>query len=114
MTQIKKTVLLAVMAALPIGLGILKIYSHLYSVYRLEPLDYIIAAGLILGGLFLFSKPRSNLISVISGCFIAFELFKAIIDYSDYYDLFIVTIAIFYLTIPILRYISINSKTHYQ
>jgi hypothetical protein len=105
MSQIRKTALLAVMASFPIGLGILKIYSHVYSVYRLGPLDYIVATGLILGGLFLFSKPHSNAISVTSGGFIAFELFKAIVDYFDYYDLFIATVAIVYLTIPILRYI---------
>ena len=102
------------MAALPIGLGILKIYSHLYSVYRLDPLDYIVSAGLILGGLFLFSKPRSNVISVTSGSFIAFELFKAVFDYSDHFDLFIATVAIVYLTIPILRYTGMSTKTRKQ
>jgi hypothetical protein len=114
MNRVRKTVLLAVIAALPIGLGILKIYSHLNSSYRLEPLDYIVAAGLILGGLFLFSKPRSNVISVTSGCFIAFELFKAIVDYNDHYDLFITTVAIVYLSIPILMYTSMSTKMRKQ
>ncbi len=103
MNQVRKTLFLALIAAFPISLGIIKIYLHLLSHFRLGFLDYLIGLGLILGGLFLFLPPRLTIL-LISGGLIAFELLKVIMDYRDHFDVFISLVAIVYLSIPLLRH----------
>jgi len=88
-----------------VALGILKIYLHIHSVWRFGVLDYVISIGLILGGLFLFSKPRSKPILLASIFLIVVELLKAVSDYFDHFDVFITLVAVLYLSIPILRFI---------
>jgi hypothetical protein len=100
-----KKVFLIIMSTLPIGLGIFKIYAHVNSQWRLGYLDYLLAAGLILGGLFLFAQHISKLVLLSSVILIAFELYKALLDYLDYFDVFLAILATSYLSIPILRYI---------
>ncbi len=107
----RRRISLAVLSAFPIGLGLLKLYSHLNSVWRFSPLDYLVSAGLVLGGLFLFSKSRSRATLAISSIFLVVEFLKAIIDYSDTFDLFITVMAIVYLCLPFLRYFFAD---HYQ
>ncbi len=97
-------ILLAFLSLLPIALGILKFYSHYNSVFRSELLDYLVAAGAILGGLFLLFRRISKRTLLVCGSFIAIEAFKAIIDRHDFYDVTLTIIAIIYLTIPFLRY----------
>jgi hypothetical protein len=96
---------LAVIAAPPIGLGIMKVYLHFFSAWRLGFLDYLISLGLILGGLFLFYPPRSRIVLLASAILIAVELFKLASDYRDLFDVFLAMVAILYLSIPTLRYI---------
>lgn len=99
------------LSALPIGLGILKVYLHYNSHFRSELLDYLVAAGLILGGVFLFSQKSSKVILLISGSLIVVELFKAVVDYRDLYDLALTITAIIYLSIPLLRNILENARS---
>jgi hypothetical protein len=73
-------------ALFSIGLGLLKIYTHYNSVWRSGALDYIIAIGAVVGGLFLFAPKGSKVILSISFVFIIFEAFKLIIDYRDFHD----------------------------
>lgn len=99
-----KTIFLIPISALPIVLGIFKIYAHFYSSWRFGYLDYLIAAGLILGGLFLFiAQPVSKAVVLASSILIAFELYKAVIDYYDHFDVFLAILAITYLIIPLLK-----------
>ncbi len=107
MNQVRKTLVQALIAAFPISLGIVKIYLHLLSHFRLGFLDYIIGLGLVLGGLFLFFPPRLTIL-LISSVMIAFELLKVIMDYRDHFDVFISVVAIVYLSIPLLR----NTNAH--
>ncbi len=102
--KLRKKIVLALMSAFPIGLGILKVYLHVISRWKLGLLDYVVAAGLIFGGLFLFSRKRPKVVVLISSILIIFEFFKAIVDYYDHFDVFIAVVAILYLSIPILRY----------
>jgi len=101
---------LSTIALASIALGFLKIYSHYYSIYRVGPIDYIIAIGAIVGGLLVISQRFSDVISVICISFFTFELFKAIIDYRDINDVFLSVIASFCLIIPIVRYSKIKSN----
>lgn len=96
---------LVCLSVLPIGLGILKLYLHYNSPFRSGLLDYLVAAGAILGGIFLFSRKPSKVILLISGSSIVVEVFKAIVDRRDLFDVSLATIAIIYLSVPLLRYI---------
>ncbi len=93
------------LSVLPIGLGIIKLYSHYNSRFRSDPFDYLVAAGLILGGVFLFFRKPSKVILLISSSFIIVEVFKAIVDHGDLFDVMLAIVAIIYLSIPLLRYI---------
>ncbi len=109
--KLMKTVLLALISALPIGLGIIKIYAHVISKWRFGYLDYFLAAGLILGGIFILvynhiSKP----VVLVSAILIVFELYKGILDYRDIFDVSLVTIATIYLSVSILMYFRKKSK----
>ncbi len=113
-SQVRKTVRSslrsAFLALLPIGLGILKVYLHYYSRFRYGFLDYLVAAGAILGGAFLLSRKPSSIILLISGSFIAVEAFKAIIDRHDIFDVSLAIISIVYLSIPFLRFIRQHTR----
>jgi hypothetical protein len=101
---------LSAIAMVSIALGLLKIYSHYYSIYRVGPIDYIIAIGAIVGGLLVITQKYSDVISVVCISFFTFELFKAIIDYRDINDVFLCALASFCLIIPIVRYSKIESN----
>jgi hypothetical protein len=101
---------LAIAVAPAIGLGIMKIYLHFFSTWRLGFLDYLVSLGLILGGLFLFYPPRSRIVLLASAILIAVELFKLASDYKDLFDVFLVIVAILYLSIPTLRYVHARSN----
>jgi hypothetical protein len=101
---------LSTIALASIALGISKIYSHYYSIYRFGPIDYIIAIGAIVGGLLVITQKFSDVISVVCISFFTFELFKAIIDYRDINNVFLCAIASFCLIIPIVRYSKIKSN----
>ena len=109
--QVGKKVLLLLLAAPPIILGMLKLILHLNSVYRLGFLDYIVSLGLIAGGLFVFSRPRSMVALFASSILFSFELYKAAIDYRDHFDVFIAIVAMIYLTIPVLSYVKSKSTS---
>ncbi len=109
--RVGKRVLLLLLAAPPIILGIIKLILHLNSVWRLGFLDYIVSLGLIAGGLFVFSRPRSKIALFASSILFSFELYKAAIDYRDHFDVFIAIVAMIYLTIPILSYIRAKSTS---
>jgi len=47
--------LLRILAIVSIGFGFVKIFTHFNSVWRSGPLDYIVAIGAIVGGLFVFA-----------------------------------------------------------
>ena len=96
--------LLAITAIVSIELGILKIFTHYNSIWRSGPLDYIIAIGAIVGGLFVYASKGSKVILAINYVFLAFEAYKAIIDYRDFRDVLLCVIAIICLIIPIIRY----------
>lgn len=96
---------LVLLSLVPIVLGILKIYLHYRSRFRLEPLDYAIAVGAILAGLFLFAQRPSRAVLLVSGVFIAVEAFKAIVDWHDPFDVALTIIAIVYLVVPFVRYV---------
>ncbi len=96
--------------ALPVSFGIisillgsLKIYQHIFSVWRFGYLDYLVGAGLILGGLFLILKSTLE-VALVSSVFIAFELYKLFLDYNDHWDAFLAILAISYLTITLVKY----------
>ncbi len=110
MNQVRKTLFLALIAAFPISLGVIKIYLHLLSHFRLGFLDYIIGLGLILGGLFLFLPSRLTVL-LASSVLIVFELLKALVDYHDHFDVFISLVAIVYLSIPLLRLVNAHLWT---
>ncbi len=93
------------LSLLPIVFGILKIYLHYQSVFRSGLLDYFVAAGAIFGGIFLFFRNPPKTILLISGSLIIVEIYKAIVDYSDLFDVALAIIAIIYLSIPFLRYL---------
>jgi hypothetical protein len=95
---------LVIFAIVSIGLGFLKIYTHYYSIFRSGPLDYIIAVGAIIGGLFVLTKRVSFVISLVCVSFLGFEIFKAIVDFLDFRDVFLCAIAIICLIIPIIRF----------
>ena len=95
---------MAILAIFSIGIGILKIYTHYHSIFRLGPLDYIVAFGAIIGGLLVLRQKSSDVISVVCMAFLAFEVLKAIIDFRDFNDVLLCTIAIISLIIPIIRY----------
>jgi hypothetical protein len=95
---------LTITAVVIIGLGFLKVYTHYYSIYRLDPLDYIIAIGAIVGGLLVLMSKKSIVISLVCIFFLTFEVNKAIIDFRDLSDVLLCVIAIFCLTIPIIKY----------
>jgi hypothetical protein len=101
---------LAIVAMASIALGFLKIYSHYYSIYRFDPIDYIIAIGAIVGGLLVITQKFSDLISVVCISFFTFEVIKALIDYRDINDVLLCVIASFCLIIPIFRYSKIESN----
>ena len=111
-SNLLRKVFLLFVAAPPISLGIAKFYSHLFSIWRLGYLDYLVAAGLVLSGLFLFAKPRSRVVLLASCVLIAVELLKATADYRDHYDLFITLIAVAYLSIPIIRFFHATLTDH--
>ncbi len=87
----------------PITLGVLKIYLHIISPWRLGFLDYVVSIGLILGGLFLLVQPGLRVALLVSSLLLSFELYKAMIDYRDHFDLFLSMTATVYLTLPILQ-----------
>jgi uncharacterized membrane protein len=95
---------LTITAIVIILLGFLKIYTHYNSIYRSDPLDYIIAIGAIVGGLLVLMSKKSTVISLVCIFFIFFEVNKAIIDFRDLGDVVLCVIAIFCLTIPIIKY----------
>ncbi len=96
--------LLTIVAVASIADGFLKIYTHYNSIFRVGPIDYIVAIGAIVGGLLVITQKVSNVISVVCISFLTFEIFKAIIDYRDFNDVFLCTIAIICLIIPLVRY----------
>lgn len=100
-----KTGLLVVAGLLPIALGVIKIYLHLISPWRSGYLDYLVAAGLILGGIFLLAQPSLKAALLPGVTLITIELYKAIVDYPDHFDLFLTILATIYLSIPILKHI---------
>ena len=91
-------------ATVSIATGFLKIYTHYNSIFRSGPLDYIIAIGAIVGGLIVFTQKTSFVISLVCIAFLSFEVFKAIIDFLDFRDVLLCTIAIICIIIPIIRY----------
>lgn len=93
------------LSAVAIGLGIMKIYLHYDSRFRSGLLDYLVGVGAILGGIFLFSRKPSKVVLLISGSFIAVEVFKAIVDRHDLFDVSLASVAVIYLIIPLLRFI---------
>jgi hypothetical protein len=101
---------LAIIAVASIAMGFLKIYTHYYSIYRVGPLDYIIAIGIIVGGLLVISQKASAVISVVCIGFFTFEVIKALIDYRDINDVVLCATAIFCLIIPIIRYGKIENS----
>jgi hypothetical protein len=101
---------LSIIALASIALGFLKIYTHYYSIYRVGPIDYIIAIGAIVGGLLVITQKFSDIISVVCISFFTFEVFKALIDYRDINDVFLCVIASFCLIIPIIRYSKIKNN----
>ncbi len=110
MTQRGNKSLQSIIAAPAVALGILKLYLHIYSVWRFGVLDYLVSIGLISGGLFLFSKPRAKPVLLASTFLIGVELLKAVTDYYDYFDVFLTLVAVLYLSIPFLRYIHAGPK----
>jgi hypothetical protein len=95
--------LLWIIALFSIGLGLLKIYTHYNSVWRSGPLDYLVAIGAVVGGLFLFAPKGSKGVLAINCVFLVFEVYKAIIDYQDFHDVLLCSVAIVCLLIPIIR-----------
>jgi hypothetical protein len=95
---------LTITAVVAIWLGFLKIYTHYHSVFRFGPFDYIVAIGAIVGGLVIFLPKSSIGISLVCIFFLTFEVNKAIIDFGDLGDVFLCVIAIFCLTIPIIKF----------
>ncbi len=96
--------LLTIIAVASIALGFLKIYTHYNSIFRVGPIDYIVAIGAIVGGVLVITQKVSDVISVICISFLTFEVFKAIIDFHDFNDVFLCIIAIICLIIPLFRY----------
>jgi hypothetical protein len=96
--------LFATIALVSIGLGFLKIYLHYFSIFRFGLLDYLVAIGAIVGGLMVFVKKRMFVISIVCIGFLAFEVFKVIVDFRDVFDVLFCTIAIICLTVPLIRY----------
>ena len=96
--------LLGILAIVSIGFGFVKIFTHFNSVWRSGPLDYIVAIGAIVGGLFVFAPNRSKVILATSCALTVIEVYKAIIDYRDFHDVLLCIIAITCLIIPIIRY----------
>jgi hypothetical protein len=101
---------LAIIAIISIALGFLKIYTHYNSIFRVEPLDYIVAIGAIVGGFLVITQKASDEIAVLCISFLTFEVFKALIDYRDLNDVFLCAIAIICLIIPIIRYSKIENS----
>jgi hypothetical protein len=95
---------LTITAIVSIAIGFLKIYTHYNSIFRSDPLDYIVAIGAIVGGLLVFTQKVSFVISLVCVSFLGFEVLKAIVDFLDFRDVFLCTIAIICLIIPIIRY----------
>ncbi len=116
MTETRKKVAhafrLLTLSLLPIGFGILKIYLHYYSVFRTGLLDYFVAAGAILGGLFWFSPKPSKMILLISGSLIIVEIYKAFVDYRDPMDVALAIAATIYLSVPLVRSILRKVRTN--
>ena len=86
-----------------LGLGLLKIYTHYYSIWRSGALDYIVAVGAVVGGLFLFAPKGSKAVMAVNCFFIFFEAYKLIIDFRDLHDVLLCGTAIVCLFIPIVR-----------
>ncbi len=103
-SKARQTYMWILMSLLPIGLGIVKIYFHVISKYRLGVLDYLVAIGAIVGGLLLFAWRHSKVLLAISGFFFAVEVVKAAGDYWDPFDFFLTAIAILFLVVPFLRF----------
>ncbi len=101
---------IAVLAAPGVGLGILKLYLHLTSVWKFGFLDYLVAAGLVFGGFFLFLAV-DKLVLGISGFLLTFEFYKLFLDYRDHFDVFIVSISFLYLIVPFLRFFHSRSRS---
>lgn len=97
--------LLAILAIFLMGFGLVKIFTHYNSVWRSGPLDYIVAIGAIVGGLFVLVPKVSKVILAATFAFIVIEVYKAIIDYHDFRDVLLCVIAIACLIIPIIRYL---------
>ena len=95
---------LVIVALVSVVLGFLKIFSHFYSVYRLGPLDYVVAVGAMVGGLLVISKKETIPIIMICTAFLAFEVLKAVVDFRDFGDVSLCAIAIFCLAIPLVKY----------
>jgi hypothetical protein len=96
-------IFVVVASSFPVALGILKIYLHIISPWRFGFLDYLVSIGLILGGLFLLVQPRLSVVLLVSSLLLSFELYKAIVDYSDHFDLFLSMTATVYLSLPFLQ-----------
>ncbi len=109
-TDLRPRPYLVFLSILPIGVGILKACLHYNSVFRSGLLDYFVAAGAILGGVFLFSLKPSKVILLISGSYIVVELSKAIIDYRDPVDVAIAVFAVICLSVPFLRHVRTGAK----
>ncbi len=91
------------LSSVPIGLGVLKVYLHYTSPFRYGAFDYFVAAGAVLGGVFLlFQKPLKAILP-ISFFFIIVEALKAVVDHHDPYDVIFTIIAISFLSIPFWR-----------
>ena len=95
---------LLIIAIVSIVIGFLKIYTHYNSIFRPDPLDYIVAVGAIVGGLLVLKPKVSNTISIACIAFLTFEVFKAIVDFLDFGDVLFCAIAIICLIIPIIRF----------
>ncbi len=101
---------ISAIAAPALALGFLKLFFHFYSAFRFAWLDYVVAAGLIFGGVSLFATARSKTILAVSMALVFFELLKAIEDYHDRFDVLITIGAIAYLSTYILRFIRSSAR----
>jgi hypothetical protein len=95
--------LLLIIALFSIVLGFLKIFTHYNSVWRSGLLDYVVAIGAVLGGIFLIAPKGSKVFLTVNFAFIIFEAYKLAIDYHDFNDVLLCGTAIVCLFVPIIN-----------
>ncbi len=96
-------IFIVIASGFPVALGVLKVYLHIVSPWKFGFLDFLVSAGLILGGLFLFVQASSRVVLFVSSLFVSFELYKAVVDYRDHFDFFLAMTATVYLSIPFIQ-----------